>query len=363
MKDSTANGATNTNNSVSHSFDPLGEKVNEKSYAGGGAGQAPVQDIAEPVFAPPKLDMNTAPSKEELSGSKKSGNNNSSTSSAASQPFNQEMNELSDPEKKKAAEQAALFAMSMYKGAHIWANANLVQISEKKINKLQMEGEIDLNIPVPYSHHGMVRLGEFITEYNGQAGEILVVEKEFEEAVMPPLTRVLAKRGAGMSDEQFLLFMLGQDVIKKGIMISQMKGQVKDILSFAREQTAAARMRPVVNAPVVAMHAVKEEPLVQEPVVRQPQGTTLQEQALNKVRVDGAGSEGTILPDLHGSPERVNSMQALMEKDASEQLKKHKTRQALQNGGIPKPRKKKPSVPVAPKKRGRKAGTTNNTVK
>lgn len=337
-------------------FNPLAGKVNEKSYAGGGAKTTSVADIGEPTFIPPNLN-NTEPPKKEDATKKATGN----TSQAQPSGFNQELNELSDPEKKKAAEQAAQFAMTLYKGAHTWANANLVQISDRRINKLLQSGEIDLDVAVPYSHMGMVRLGEFITEYNVQSGEVLVVEKEFEENVMPPLTRVLAKHGAGMTDENYLMFMFGQDIIKKGIQVGQLRGTVKDIIAFAKEQTASAKVRPL--APVVPMQAVVEHPVesgVQASAGVAERPMTLQEKALSSVRVDGAGASGVILPDTHGSQEKVDTMIALMEKDVKENLKRVNIRKKL-TGGVPKARRVKKGVPQSGKKRlpGRPEGSKN----
>lgn len=325
-------------------FNPLGGKVNEKSYAGGGAGTAPVIDIAEPTFAAPNFNNQEPPKREEPNAKKSNGGSQQASSSSG---FNQELNELNDSEKMKAAQQAAQFGMTLYKGLHTWANANLVQISDRKINKLIQEGEVDLDVAVPYSQHGMVRMGEFIQEFNVQAGEVLVVEKEFEDSVIPPLTRVLAKHGAGMTDENYLLFMFGQDIITKGIKVAQLRGTVKDIILFAKEQTASGRLRPV--APVVPMNAVVEQPVEvgvtasaatsPAPVVNMP--TTLQEQALASVRVNGAGDSGVILPNVKGSAEQTKAMVDLMEKDVKDNLKRNTIRKKLANGGAPKPRRKK----------------------
>jgi hypothetical protein len=346
-------------------FNPLNEKVNEKTYAGGGVnGMAGNEDIPEPTFNPPPLD---------LDGSTPSANDGDKTkkeaTKKASEPFNQEMNELSDPDKKKAAEQAAQFGMTMYKGLHTWGNS-MIRISDRKINKLQASGDIDLRVGVPYGQHGYVQLGEFINEYNSQAGEVLQVTPEFEEAVMPPLTRVLAKRGAGMTDENFLMFMFGQDMLQKGLTVVNMRRTTKDILDFAKEQTAAGRMfKPNMNMPT---QPVPDQP-VQQPVSHEApvvamttspevhEGTTLQEQALSRVRVDG-GNGGTILPEV-GSQSKLATMNEVYERELKEKQKSEKLRKGLGKSNVPKPRRKKSNaVPGAKKEtRGRKPGSKNST--
>jgi hypothetical protein len=355
----------NTGSGATQPFNPLNDKVNEKTYAGGGtAGVAGNMDIPEPIFNPPPLD---------LEGSTPSASDGDKTKKDATkkvqEPFNQEMNELSDPEKKKAAEQAATFAMTMYKGLHTWGNS-MIRISDKKINKLQSSGEIDLRVGVPYGQHGFVQLGEFINEYNTQAGEVLQVAPEWEEAVMPALTRVLAKRGAGMTDENFLMFMVGQDVLSKSMTVVNMRRTTNDILAFAKEQTSNGRMyRPqatmaMPQQPVQEAAPVSHEaPIVQmteSPVVHE--GTTLQEQALNRVRVDG-GNGGNILPEV-GKQSKLDTMNQVYERELKEKQKSEKLRKGLgKSNQVPKPRRKRNNgVPGAKKEtRGRKPGQKNTT--
>jgi len=329
-------------------FNPMAGKVNEKTYAGGGTTAAPVVDIPEPSFAPPPLDLTDEAPLPEEGGSKKEGGKKSEGKPGPA-PFNQEMNELSDPEKKKAAEQSAAFIMNIYKAAHHWGNG-MIQISDKKISRLQMEGEINLSVGVPYAHHGFISLGEFIQEYNNQAGEVLTVEPEFEEAVLPPLTRVLAKKGMGMTDENYLMFMFGTDIVKKGQMIYSMKRQTREILQFAKDQTANGRtMR---NQPTTSLQAVRTEaaapaadsqeqpapaPVHEAPVVPIT-GTTLQEKALASVSVE---ADRTGLP-TYGDPDKVRRLDEVMQLDAKEQRKVNNARKTLgKELGTPKPRRKK----------------------
>lgn len=347
---------------ATNTFNPLNESVNEKSYAGGGGGNsAPVVDIAEPTFSAPPLDFESGPTREELSGDKKKpGAKKESTASPA---FNSEMNELSDSDQKKAAEQSAQFAMTMYKGLHTLGNG-FVQISEKKINKLQMEGEVDMNVAVPYGHLGHVRLAEFVTEFNNQSREVLTVSPEFEEAVMPPLTRVIAKRGAGMTDENYLMFMFGQDLIQKGLMIGQLKGTVKQIIEFAKEQTASSRIRPM--QPTMSMSDINNHPGSEEPapVININEhvssgGSTLQEQALGRVDVSGT-TDRSAMPNNLVDPNRVATMNDLLEKQLKEEQRGKKVRQGLGKKRVPKPRRtKKAGVPGPGKKKAGVPPTPN----
>jgi hypothetical protein len=219
-----------------------------------------------------------------------------------------------------------------------------------------------LSVGVPYKANVFVPMGEFIQEYNEQAEGILTVTPEFEEAVMQPLTRVLAKKGAGMSDEQFLMFMFGQDVLQKGFQFKQMKDQTRSILQFAKDQTAAAR---VGTGRVVSMKgaAAAETPVMQPtpaPVVSmEPQNLTLQEQALGRVIVQpqpaATGTDGaavqTNLP-VYGDTTKLSNIDKVFEQELKEKNQREKVRKKLlANGGLPKARSKKSSTPRAPKPR------------
>jgi hypothetical protein len=333
-----------------NSFNPLDEKINEKIYAGGGAaGRVPSEDIAEPQFMPPPIDLNgDTPSASDGEKPKKE------SGKKTSEPFNQELNELSDPEKKKAAEQAAQFAMSLYKGLHLWGNS-MIRISDRKINKLQSAGDIDLNVGVPYGNLGFVRLGEFISEYNSQAGEVLQVSQEFEENVLPPLTRVLAKKGMGMTDENYLAFMFGQDMISKGMTVMSMRRTTKDILAFAKEQTTAGRTVQATMAMPSAPVQQEQAPVVhmtESPVANEP--TTLQDRALANVQASAAGEGGVILPNI-GSNGKIKQINELYEQDLKVKQKEENIRKKLgKSNQVPKPRRKRTAVPGKKETRGRK---------
>ena len=106
-------------------------------------------------------------------------------------------------------------------------------ISEKKLSKLQDEGELNLSAMIDYDYGRKMRAGEFFQEWNNQVmkdGGVLQVSDEFKEEVTPVLERVLAKRGIGMTDEQLLMFMFGKDIAAKGLIFFQMKGQMNHMI-------------------------------------------------------------------------------------------------------------------------------------
>ena len=106
---------------------------------------------------------------------------------------------------------------------------------EKKISKMQMDGEIDLSVIIPISQNENITADEFIKEFNQQSEGTITVTKEFEDEVTPVLTRVLEKRGIGMTDEQFLIYLFGKDIAMKGFMVSQSLSAKKEMLIMLKE--------------------------------------------------------------------------------------------------------------------------------
>lgn len=107
---------------------------------------------------------------------------------------------------------------------------NGLKISERKLNQLQAEGEINLNAMISYEYGKTIRAGEFFQLYNQQVSNVLTVSEEFKEEVTPVLERVLAKRGIGLTDEQYLIYAFGKDIAAKSILFFQHRGTLNHML-------------------------------------------------------------------------------------------------------------------------------------
>ena len=86
-----------------------------------------------------------------------------------------------------------------------------------------------------------ITAGEFIQEFNEQNKDTLTVSKEFKKEVTPVLTRVLQKRGAAMTDEQYLGFLILKDVGLKAIIVTQVKSSMNEMLNVIKDYTQAIR--------------------------------------------------------------------------------------------------------------------------
>lgn len=205
-------------------INPLDEAVNEKTYSRPNF-NASAEDlnkpIEEPRFSPPPMQK---PEVEREDPRKR-------------EPVNPEFTGLPKKEKEMAASHMAKLILQGYEWMHDLGNKGL-KISEKKLNKLQADGEMNLNAMIDYDYGKKMRAGEFFKEYNNQVEGILKVSDEFKEEVTPVLERVLSKRGVGMTDEQLLMFMFGKDIAAKSMMFFQQKQQLNFMIQSIKEATA-----------------------------------------------------------------------------------------------------------------------------
>lgn len=220
-------------------YNPLLDNVNEKPYSTAGISVSPEQlagGIPEPIYMPQAIGSRQNPYQQIKDGGTMSGGG--SAPSQERSAINPSMNEIPDAEKKEGAKYLAKMIIDGYEQIHGFANMGL-QFSPSKLRRLEAEGEIDLSIPVPDGYGNTLTAGGFIQEFNEQSKDALTVSPQFKKEVTPVLERVLAKRGAGLTDEQMLLYMFGKDIAVKGVIFYQMKKSMTDMIDVIREQTSA----------------------------------------------------------------------------------------------------------------------------
>jgi len=205
-------------------FNPLDEPVNEKKYSQPNVNVGDIDmttPIGEPNFTPPPFQKKKTNIKEEPK---------------KHEPLNSDLKGLSKKDVDMSAKAAAKMILQGYDWVHMLANKGL-KVSEKKLTKLQAEGEINLNALIDYDYGKRMRAGEFFEEYNRQVEGVLVVSDEFKEEVTPVLERVLSKRGIGMTDEQMLMFMFGKDIAAKSLIFFQQRQVLKSMIESIKEAT------------------------------------------------------------------------------------------------------------------------------
>ena len=249
-------------------YNPFLEQVTERPYSTVNVGVTQEQlksSIPEPVYSPFSVDSNENPYNM-LGGDGQPSGGGQKRESA---PFNPMMNDVSDGDKKMGAQHMAKLLVEGYEQLHVFGNKAL-QVPEKKIRKLEKEGLIDLSIPIPYEYGKTITAGEFLQDYNEQNKDALTVSKEFKKEVTPVLTRVLEKRGAGLTDEQYLGFLVGKDLVVKLVIVAQLRSTMNDMINVIKDYTEATRAGNGVP-PQPKAQATTPQPTAPQPTAPQPQ--------------------------------------------------------------------------------------------
>lgn len=222
-------------------FNPLKKPVMERSYQK--REQIDVGEIKEPDFGNHKSasetleeineDRITQESKfyedeeEEEEQGKKEWNN----------LRNEGMEELGDKDKLLASKQLVQTVLDGYEMLHEVGKI-FVKYPEEKLQEKAINGDIDPTMEIPIDEHGTTTNPiDFFRNFNEQAEEAISYDPEFGEKVRPAMERVFAKKGWGMTDEQFLMVAFGKDIAWKGVQIMTLKKTANGIMStFERLQ-------------------------------------------------------------------------------------------------------------------------------
>lgn len=224
-------------------YNPLGESVKERSYTKPNIDGANLEaEIEEPTFVPPSFEDLEEPTGFE---------------SQEEQPFaNPALNDLDDKDKRYATEQMVDVVLDGYEKITGLAN-NLVQIKEKKVQEMIAKGEIDPRTRIPIDTSGnSVSISEFVQDYNEQTAEAIQTSPDFKKKVRPAMVRVFEKRGIGMTDEQFLMYMFGTDIVQKGAVVVSLRNNVSGIMNMMKE---LSQQRMATQAPPPPPAASKQE--------------------------------------------------------------------------------------------------------
>jgi len=218
-------------------YNPLLDNVNEKAYSSQGITASQEQltyAIPEPMYQPQSVGGRENPYKTIQNG----GSMSSGGADRPEESINPSMNPLAEAEKKEGAKHMAKLIIDGYETAHTFANT-MLQFSPKQLRKLEADGEIDLSIQIPDGYGNTVTSGAFIEEFNEQSKDTLSVSPAFKKEVTPILERVLAKRGAGLTDEQMLIYLFGKDIAVKGVIVYQMRSTMTEMIDIIKQQTEA----------------------------------------------------------------------------------------------------------------------------
>lgn len=212
-------------------YNPLGESVNEKSYTRPNV-TIDADELNTPIPEPTYQAENISASTQQMPKQPKQ----------PIQQLNPEMEDLSNKDKRDSAKYVAETIVGGYEFICGLVNRGLL-FNENKLKKLQASGEVDLSMQLPIGNGQFMTIYEFIQEYNEQNKNALAVSQEFKDEIIPVLTKVLEKRGIGMTIEQKLLFIAGKDVATKAIISFQLVSVMKEMQNDWKEFYLASKQQ------------------------------------------------------------------------------------------------------------------------
>ena len=203
-------------------YNPFSESVVQRDYSTPQVASGLVEDIDEPQFVPPSYE-------DIINGSSETEGDIEDTGNPFDNP-NPAFNDLENKDKKIACESMVDTCLDAYEQLHKYAQF-IVKVDEEDLLERHQSGKIDLQEIIPVSENGdTMTISEFMQQYNQQGQEALTYDKDFGFKVRPAMVRVFMKKGWGMSDEQYLMYMFGKDLaVKAGIMF-QLKKTINSTL-------------------------------------------------------------------------------------------------------------------------------------
>jgi hypothetical protein len=204
-------------------YNPYSQDVIEREYATPKTAEGLTDDIPEP-------DFNNNPSFEDLMNDTKADEEEQPS------PFdnpNPAFNDLPPQEKQIACEQMVDTVLDTYESLHLIAQ-KFVKFSEDDLNELIINDEIDPNTVIP-TEDGDISLKEFVASYNEQASEVMAYDRGFGHKVRPAMVRVFMKKGWSMTDEQFLLFAIGKDLLTKTTQFIGLKKSINNTFTLLKD--------------------------------------------------------------------------------------------------------------------------------
>ncbi len=273
---------------TSNDYNPFAQSVVEREYSTPKVASGVTEEIDEPTFMPPSY--------EDIVAEREGGG---MVEDLSENPFdnpNPALNDLDSKDKKIACESLVDTCLDAYEQLHKYAQY-VVKVDEDDLMQRQASGKIDLNEIIPVTENGdTMSVGEFVGQFNQQSSEALKYDKEFGFKVRPAMVRVFMKKGWGMSDEQYLMYMFGKDIaVKVGIMYSLKKtiNSTLDTLEKAhkRKQKESQGYTQVFEeekpSVVVDDEPILETPVAQEEIIiEQPQDVVNEENFTSNMNIN-----------------------------------------------------------------------------
>lgn len=173
------------------------------------------------------------------------------------EPFNEDLDEMTPTERNKQAEQMANMFIGVYEYLHKFPEG-FSKVNEGKAKDMHLKGDINLYARINFPDGTAKTVENVIKEYNSDISGAFTVSEEFKDNVRPILTRILKKKGVGLTDEEMLAYYVVMDLVQKGQIFFQLMKQKKSLIDELKE--VSKNLRTTGNtAPTTTTAQTKEE--------------------------------------------------------------------------------------------------------
>jgi len=233
-----------TEDFMGEKFDPLTSEEVVTNLNRASQPQAEIVNDGKPL---PEAEFNI-PTSNTNESTNKGGSNGGGQQTKSEPKFNQDFDNLPKEEQEAGAEIAA----DMIIGAYVTVTGmgyKVVEISEKKLIKMEQNGEIDLRTPIPISpnNNRKTTILDITRQHNERLKPTFETSPETIAAAKPVLVSILKKKGVALSPEHQLMYIVGMDLFGKGVALFQGLQVSKELLNTMKEVCANQKASNVVN--------------------------------------------------------------------------------------------------------------------
>ncbi len=258
-----------------------GAAVKEKGYTRTNARVNPDQltaDIPEPGMKAPPIDLTkpqVLPDEFQADPGQSSAQNFPPGQQQGGQgerpqpqsPINPQMRDMKPKDKRDAAERMADTILDGYGWLKGLSN-QLLQISETKVKKLQVQGKINITLILPMAadvHGRRLSIAEYIQLFNEQNQDTLRFEPEDREAIRPVMVQFFAEQGIGMTVRDELIYLGIKELATWGIGLFMGLKAKRDMITALTEATKNLQGGGVPPGPAAQAAAAPVTPHTPEP--------------------------------------------------------------------------------------------------
>lgn len=210
LTDTSIEKIKDTNAQPNKDYNPLMKPVDEKVYMTKPKVEGIPDSAPEPVFNMGNVNPIEAQKKAE----------EFKQTNGQTIPPSSSVTELDQKGKEIAATQLVDLILKGY-GRLLDLGKWYVRRDEDEIMEMELEGKMDRNFTLPgdQKKKTQITMREFVKDFNEQSAKALTADPDFLAKVREPMIRLCIRKGWGVTDEEYLIYLWSEELAVKGSML------------------------------------------------------------------------------------------------------------------------------------------------